>query len=195
MKRFKWWLVDFRYAITQSSDAKFVGVLVLLALLVGGGYIAAGKVSQVGADTGTGLVRVVSTVREPVTTRVNGHTLVRWRVRRKVVEAQAQTVMQTETVQTPGGTKLISHPVVRYRVAYRKKVVRVNGKGSTVIVPQTVTNSQTSTISRTQTNVQTVTQPVTVVQTQTQTIVSTITLPGTTATLPGTTETVTAPGG
>lgn len=195
MERFKWWLVDFRDAVGES-DAKFVGALVLLALLVGGGYIAADKVSQMGANSAsTHLVRLVSTVREPVTTHVNGHTLVRWRVRRKVVQAQAQTVMQTETVQTPGGTKVISRPVVRYQVAYRKKVVRVNGKARTVIVPQTVTNSQTNTISRTQTNVQTVTQPVTVVQaeTQTETIVSTTTLPGTTVTLPGTTETVTVP--
>ena len=199
VERLKWWLADFRDAIEGSSDAKFVGALVLLALLAGGGYIAADKASQVGAATGMGasthLVRLVTTVREPVTTRVNGHTVVRWRVRRKVVEAQAQTVMQTATVQTPGGTKVISHPVVRYRVAYRKKVVRVNGKASTVIVPQTVTDSQTNTVSRTQTDVQTVTQPVTVVRTvtQTQTIVSTVTLPGTTVTLPGTTETVTVP--
>ena len=178
MERFKWWFADIRDALDGSSDAKFVGVLVLVALLAGGGYIAARKVSQAGAGTDPGtskhLVRLVTTVREPVKVRVHGRTVVRWRVRRKVVAAQAQTVMQRETVQTPGGTRVITHPVVRYRVAYRKKVVRVNGK--------------TSTVSRTQTDVRTVTQPVT------QTVVSTVTLPGTTVTLPGTTVTVTLPG-
>jgi len=192
MERLKWWFADIRDALDGSSDAKFVGVLVLVALLAGGGYIAARKVSQAGAGTDPGtskhLVRLVTTVREPVKVRVHGRTVVRWRVRRKVVAAQAQTVMQRETVQTPGGTKVITHPVVRYRVAYRKKVVRVNGKTSTVAVPQTITDSRTSTVSRTQTDVRTVTQPVT------QTVVSTVTLPGTTVTLPGTTVTVTLPG-
>jgi len=113
--------------------------------------------------------------------RVHGHTVVRWRVRRKVIEAQAQTVMQRQTIHTPTGTRVVTRPVV----VYKKKVVKVNGKTSTVVVPQTVTDSRTTTVSRTQTDVQTVTRPVTVVQTQT--VVSTVTLPGTTVTvtLPG----------
>lgn len=194
MERVRWWLADIRGAIEDSSDAKFVGALLLAALLAGGGYIAADKVSQAGAGTDPGtsrhLVRLVTTVREPVKVRVHGRTVVRWRVRRKVIQAQAQTVMQRETVQTPGGTKVVTRPVVHYRVAYRKKVVRVNGRTSTVVVPQTITASRTSTVSvsRTETNVRTVTQPVT------QTVVSTVTLSGTTVTLPGTTVTVTVPG-
>lgn len=195
MERFKWWLISLRDAIEGSSDAKFVGVLVLIVLLAGGGYIAADKVSQAGAQTGSTnrLVRLVTTVREPVKVRVHGHTVVRWRVKRKVVEAQPQTVLQTQTIRTPSGTRVVTHPVVRYRVAYRKKVVKVNGKSSTVVVPRTVTDSRTTTVARTATDVQTVTRPVTVVRTET--VISTVTLPGTTVTLPGTTVTVTLPGG
>jgi hypothetical protein len=195
VERFKWWLLSLRDAIEGSSDAKFVGALVLVVLLAGGGYIAADKVSQAGAETGAGkhFVRLVTTVREPVTTRIHGHTVVRWRVRRKVVEAQARTVMERQTIRTPSGTRVVTRPVVRYRVVYRKKVVKVGGKTSTVVVPQTVTDSRTTTVSRTQTEVQTVTDPVTVVRTQT--VVSTVTLPGTTVTLPGTTVTVTLAGG
>lgn len=202
MKRFKWWFADrverFRWlsadvrdAIGDPSKAKVaIGAVVLLALLAGG-YFAAARVSQAGAGTSSSsdLVRLVTTVREPVTTRINGHTVVRWRVRRKVVEAQAHTVMRRETVKTPSGTKVVTRPVV----TYRKKVVKVGGKTSTVSVRQTVTNSQTNTVSRTVTDVQTITRPVTVVetqtdtQTQTQTVVTTVTLPGTTitVTLPG----------
>jgi hypothetical protein len=178
MERFKWWFADIRDAIEGSSDAKFVGVLVLVAVLAGAGYIAAEKVSQAGANTGTSsrLVRLLTTVREPVKVRVHGHTVMRWRVRRKVAEARAQTVMQTQTLRTPGGTKVITRPVV----SYRKKVVKVGGK-STVVLSKTITDSQTSTVSRTQTDVETVTRPVTVVKTQTA--VTTVTLPGTTVTV------------
>jgi hypothetical protein len=185
MERFRWWLGSIRDAIEGSSDAKIVGALVLIALLAGGGYLAADKISLAGAGTDPGasthLVRRVTTVREPVKVRVHGHTVVRWRLRRKVVEAQPQTVMQRETVMTPGGKKIVTRPVVRYRVAYRKKIVQKDGKTSTVVESQTVTDSRTSTVSRTETVVQTVTRPVTVVQTQT--VVTTVTLPGTTVTV------------
>ena len=83
--------------------------------------------------------------------------------------------MQRQTVQTPGGTKVITRPVV----TYRKKVVTAAGKKSTVVVPQTITDSRTRTVSRTETDVQTVTRPVTVVET----VISTVTLPGTTVTI------------
>jgi hypothetical protein len=182
VQRSKWLYADIRDTFGSSTNAKLVAALVLVAVLAGGGYIVADKTSQAGAGTNSSpdLVRLVTTVREPVKVRVHGHTVVRWRVRRKVVEAQAQTVMQRRTVRTPAGTKVISRPVV----TYRKKVVKVGGKTSTVAVPQTITDSRTSTVLQTKTDIQTVTRPVTVVQTQT--VVSTVTLPGTT-------ETVTVP--
>jgi hypothetical protein len=192
MERLTWWLADIRYAIEHSSDAKFVGVLALVAVLAGGGYLAAHEVSHTGAAKGALPHRVrLVTMREPAKKPTHAHTIIRWRAGRKVVETQGHTVMQTETVQTPAGMKVITHPVDRFQVVYRKKVVTKNGKTSTVVVPQTVTNSQTSTVLRTQTAVRTVTQPVTVVETRT--VVSTVTLPGTTVTLPGTTVTVPLP--
>jgi hypothetical protein len=183
--RSKWWFADMRDAIGGSADTKVVAAVALVALLAIGGYVVAGKVSQAGAGTSgsPNLVRRVKTVRERVKVRVNGHTVVRWRVRRKVVEAQGhavmqrQTIFQRQTVRTPGGTKVITRPVV----SHRTRVVKVGGETSTVVVPQTITHSWTSTVSRTQTDVKTVTQPVTVVQTQT--VISTVTLPGTTVTV------------
>lgn len=180
VQRFKWLYADIRDTFGSSTNAKFVVALVLVAVLAGGGYIVADKTADAGTNSSPDLVRLVTTVREPVKVRIHGHTVVRWRVRRKVVEAQAQTVMQRRTVRTPDGTKVITRPVV----TYRKKVVKVGGKTSTVAVPQTITDSRTSTVLQTKTAIQTVTRPVTVVQTQT--VVSTVTLPATT-------ETVTVP--
>lgn len=185
MERFRWWLAGIRDAIEGSSDAKIIGALALVVLLAVGGFLAADKISLAGAGTNsagsTHLVRRVTTVRRRVKVRVHGRTVVRWRLRRKVVEAQPQTVMQRQTVMTPGGTKVVTRPVVRYRVAYRKTVVQKRGKTRTVVQSQTVTDSRTSTVSQTETVVQTVTRPVTVVQTQT--VVTTVTLPGTTVTV------------
>jgi hypothetical protein len=51
VERFRWWVVGLRDAIEGSSDAKFIGILALVVLLAGGGYIAADRVSQAGAQT------------------------------------------------------------------------------------------------------------------------------------------------
>ena len=56
-----------------------------------------------------------------------------------------------------GRQKLITRPVV----SYRKKVVRVGGN-STFVLWKTITDSRTSSVSRSQTDVETVTRPVTV---------------------------------
>lgn len=174
MKRLTWWFLDLLDAIEDSSNAKRVGALALVALLAGGGYIAADKVSKAGTGAAAGgSTRLVTTVRTPVTVRNHGHTVVRWRLRRRVAAAPTQTVMQRETVKTPGGTKVITRPVV----TYREKFVTVGGKTSTAVVPQTVTDS------RTRTEVRTVTQPVTVVQTRTVVSTATVTLPAVTVTV------------
>jgi hypothetical protein len=192
MERLRWWLTDIRDAVEHSSDAKFVGGLVLVAVLAGGGFMAAHAVSRTGAANGAlpHQTRLV-TVREPRKMFIHGHTVVRWHAGRRVIETQANTVMQTETVQTPSGTKVVTRPLTRLQVVYRKKVVTKHGKASTVVVPQTVTDLHTNTLASTETRVQTVTQPMTVVQTRT--LVSTVTAPTTTVTLPGTTVTVTVP--
>lgn len=170
MKRLQWWFLDALDAIEDSVNAKRVGgALALVALLAGGGYLVADQV----AKTGTGTVRLVTTVREPVKVGLHGRTVVRWVPRRKVVQAPGRTVMRRETVKTPAGTKVVTRPVV----TYRKKVVAVGGKTSTVVAPRTVTET------RTVTEVQTATRPVTVVQTRTVVSTVAVTLPGTTVTV------------
>ena len=184
--KFRWWLEDVWHAVSGSTDAKLVSAMVAVALLATGGYFAAHEVSKArgGVDaSGSRLVRLVRTVRYPVKVRVHGRTVTRWRLRREVVTARAQTVMQTQTIHTAGGTRVVTRPVVRYRT----------GKKRVATVRATVTDSRTDTVvdSRTQTVVQTVTHPETVVQT----IVTTVTQPGTTVTVtePGTTVTVPGP--
>ena len=105
MERFRWWVDDIRAAMEDSSDAKMVGALALVVLLAGGGYFVASKVSQAGAGTGksssTHLVRLVTTVREPMKVRVHGHTVIRWRVRRKVCRgARADGDAETDRADT-----------------------------------------------------------------------------------------------
>ena len=177
--KLRWWLEDKWHGLFASPDAKLVGAIAVVALLALGGYLAAHEVTKAHGGVQAKeprLVRLVRTVRYPVKVRVHGHTVTRWRVRREVVTARPQTVMQTQTIHTAGGTRVVTRPVVTYRATKKKAV--------------TVTNARTSTVvdSRTQTVVQTVTHPVTVERT----VVTTVTEPGTTVTvtLPGTTVTV-----
>lgn len=175
LTRIRWRFDELR----SEQDAKvIVGLLALVALALGGVAVAkavAGASSPAQARAG---VRVV-TMRKKVKVRVHGRLVTRWRTHK--VYARPQTVMQTQTLHTPNGTRVVTRPVVRYRIAYRKRVVRVNGKTRTVMQP--VTTAQTTTSTRTEvvtstrqvTQVDTVTQPVTVVQTTT--VVSTETDP------------------
>jgi hypothetical protein len=193
--RFRWWLED-RVVEPTRANAKVVTVVLAVALLALGG-LAARQVVQAQASTSTQpLVRLTTTVRRLVRVRKDGHTVVRWRVRRKVVYARAQTVLQTRTIHTPTGTRVVTRPVTHYQVVYRKHVVTVHGKTQTVNRP--VTNVQTQTQTQTQTSTVRVTQPVTVTQVRTTTQQTTTTVVQTTTvittvTLPGTTVTVTAP--
>lgn len=45
LERSKWFFTDLRDAVADSSDAKLIGALVLVAVLAGGGYFVARKVS------------------------------------------------------------------------------------------------------------------------------------------------------
>lgn len=186
--RFRWWLQD----LWDARDAKIALGMLVLAVLVVGGFLAARTVAHASADsTNRPKVHVV-TLRQRVRTRVHGHVVTRWRLRK--VYAKAQTVMQTRTIHTAHGTRVVTRPVTRYHVVYRKHVVRKNGKTRTVLRPvttsQTRTNTQLVTVTRQVTDNRTVvvTQPVTttVVSTETDTVpvTVTVTLPGTTTTVP-----------
>jgi hypothetical protein len=188
--RFRWWLED-RVVEPTRANAKVLAVVLAVALLALGG-LAARQVVQAQASTSTQpLVRLTTTVRQLVRVHKNGRTVVRWRVRRKVVYARAQTVLQTRTIHTPTGTRVVTRPVTRYHVVYRKHVVTVHGKTQTVNRPvtdvQTQTQTQTSTVRVTQpvtvTQVRMTTQQTTTTVVQTTTVITTVTLPGTTVTV------------
>jgi len=94
-----------------------------------GGFLAARTVAHASADTATRSKLHVLTLRQRVRTRVHGHVVTRWRLRK--VYAKAQTVMQTQTIHTPHGIRVVTHPVTREHVVYRKHVVRKNGSTRT----------------------------------------------------------------
>jgi hypothetical protein len=185
--RFRWWLDDLR----GGQDAKVVAGLLVLAVLVTGGFLTARAVADASSPSSTEpSVRIVTT-RQKVRVRVHGHLVTRWRVRK--VYARPHTVMQTQTIRTPNGTRVVTHPVTRYRVVYHKRVVKVNGKTRTELQPvtntKTLNNTKTELVTvthqHTSTQVETVTRPVTVVTTTTVVSTETDTVPITiTVTLP-----------
>lgn len=185
LTRLRWRVEDF----WDGQDARVALGMLVLAVLVVGGFLAARTVAHASADTTTRPKLHVVTLRQRVRMRVHGHVVTRVRLR-KVYE-KGQTVMQTETIHTPHGIRVVTHPVTRYHVVYRKHVVKKNGKTRTVLQPvttsQTRTSTQLVTVTRQVTNDQTitVTQPVTttVVSTETDTVpvTTTVTLPGTTS--------------
>jgi hypothetical protein len=164
--RLRWWLDDLR----GGQDTKIVVGLVVLAVLVTGGFLAA---------------RAVADATSAAPTRSSVHLVTMRRTARvRTVAGEAHTVMQTQTIRTPNGVRVVRSPVTRYRVVYRKKVVRSHGRTRTVLHPvtntRTSTNTQLVTVTRqlTRTQVLTATKPVTVVstQTETQTVPLTITV-------------------
>lgn len=175
--RLRWWLDDVR-----GQDTKIIVGLLVLAVLVTGGFLAARAVADASSGASTRSKVHIVTMRQKVRVRVHGHTVTRWRVRK--VAAQAHTVLQTQTIHTPNGIRVVRRPVTRYQVVYRKKVVRSHG--GTRTVRQAVTNTKTNTSTQletvtrelTRTQTLTVTKPVTVVSTQTvtQTVPLTITV-------------------
>jgi hypothetical protein len=182
--RIRWRLEELR----DSADGKAIGVVVLLGVLVLGGFLAARAVAGGSSSSTTqASVRVV-TMRQKVRVRVHGRLVTRWQVRK--VYAKAKTVLETQTIQTKNGIRVVTHPVTRYHVVYRKRVVREHGKTRTVLQPLTTTQTHTSTNTQlvtvtrqvTDTQVRTVTQPVTnlvtttVVSTETDTVPVTVTV-------------------
>jgi hypothetical protein len=158
------------------STWRILGTGGLCTLLVAGGYLAAHVVTASSAS-GSHPVRLVTTIRVPHKVRVHGRTVVRYRLRKKVVLAQARTVLETQTIHTAHGIKVVTRPVIRYRVTYRKHVITVAGKPVIVTTPVTNTQVLTNTLSQTETRTQTRTQTQTVSVPVTTTVISTETLP------------------
>jgi hypothetical protein len=192
--RIRWWLADLlelslsrlRDRVDQlpgaPTDPRIVlGSLLVLALLVGGGFAAARAVA--GASSGESEVRIITT-RQKVQVKVHGHIVTRWRTRE--LYAEAKTVMQTQTIQTPHGIKLVRRPVTRYQVVYRKGGTRTLSRPVTDVQTLTNTSTRLVTVTNHVTDTATITQPETIVDTTTVVSTETDTLPVTvTVTLPG----------
>jgi hypothetical protein len=176
-----------------------VGVLSLLALA---GYFAVNSLAGPATTiSGGSYVQLRTTVQKRVRVRVHGRVIVRRVSVVKRIYAKPVTLQETQTIRTPSGTRVLTRDVVRYQPVYRRKVITVHGKTTTVDQVVTDTRMLTDTLLRTVTNEhtvgQTVVQQVTDAHTATvnQTVNQTVTNEHTT-TLPAETQTVvrTAPG-
>jgi hypothetical protein len=185
-----------------------LGLLAVVAVL-GGGYLAADRLSAASAVSSGGAYTFFTTVDRNVTVRQHGRTLVTRVPVVHQVRVGPQTVVETRFRREPG--RVVTNRVVRYVPVVKTHVVTSAGQARlvsrTVLVPTvstrtaTITKSQTATITKSQTvvdpttsTVVTVVQttvPVTVRQTDTATVVSTQKLPPETVTEPTHTVTVT----
>lgn len=199
-------------------EAKVGTLVCVLGALSAGGYFASGWLSGASAaGGGSHSYALETTVTKVVTVRRHGQTVVKRVpvvIRRSLVRSgtASSTLPQTQVVTAPGGTRYVTRRVVHVVPVVRQRVIRVNGKTTTVtethLVPtvktetltnvvtnqQTVTNASTVVVNHTETIVQPVTnvetrtvtsppQTVTVSQTETRTVVSTVTVPEVTITV------------
>jgi hypothetical protein len=168
-----WWQARVRIEVKALSG------LVVLALMLGGGWIAADRLSTASASVSTAdqFLTFETTVQRVVTVREKGK-LVRKLVpvvKKVFVKRKAQfktlTDVQTDVIKTPGGTRTVEHKVVKLVPVLKKKVITVNGKTKTLVTTQLVptTNVQTQVQTQTQTQTQVLVHEQTATQTQTQT--------------------------
>jgi hypothetical protein len=171
-----WWHDNIRF------EVKAVATVIVLALMLGGGWIAADRLSSASASGAASPgFTFETTVEKVVTVREKGK-LVRKLVpvvRKVFVKRQTRfktlTDVTTDLVKTPGGVKIVRHRVVKLVPVVTRKVVTVNGKTKTLVTTQLVptTNVQTQTLTQTQTQTQTDVRTQT--QTQTETDTATVT--------------------
>ena len=214
----RWW-----WRTRVSTSAKHISALALAAVLLVGGYFASNWLAGASAANDSLNTYVVqTTVQKIITVRDHGRTIVKRVpvvIRRTIVKSRTatayNTVVDTRVVTTPGGTKYVVKKVTHLVPVVHNKVVRLNGKTTTLtetrLVPtvktetqvvtnqQTVTNESTVVVNQTNTltlpavtnfvtDTTTITLPPnTVTMTQTDTIVQTVTLPPVTSTVTVTT--------
>ena len=140
----RWW-----WRSSVPVEVKVPVAFVLVALLLVGGYFAAGQLSGASAANGSSADVFETTVRKVVTVREHGKLVVKREpvvVRRSVTRTKyrtvVQTVQQTHYVTTPGKVReVVAKPVVRTvtQVLPVERVVRVT-------VEHTVTDTQTVTV-------------------------------------------------
>jgi len=168
--------------------------------MLGGGWIAADRLSSASASGASSPgFTFETTVEKVVTVREKGK-LVRKLVpvvRKVFVKRQAQfktlTDVTTDVIKTPGGVRIVRRRVVKLVPVVKRKVITVNGKTRTLVTTQLLptTNVQTQTQTLMQTQTLTDVQVHTQTQTQTQTETQTNTVTATETVTQPITETVT----
>jgi hypothetical protein len=182
----KWWWKN-----RLSLEVRVCAGLVLLALLLGGGWLAADRLAP--ANAGDSNAFVLETTVERVTVREKGKVVRKLVpvIRRIRVKSSTQyrtaSLYETNVVTTPGGVRIVRKSVVRYVPKIRTRVVTNKGRVITVsetkLVPTTKIETRTQTavvtgertVTSTDVQTQTVVNARTVTQTQTSTVSNTIT--------------------
>ena len=194
-------------------QARVTLAALLLALLLGGGWFAADRLTAAHAGApNTDAFVFETTVQEVLTVREHG------KVVRKLVPVvkrvyvprktayETRTSYHTQVVTTPGTVRVVRRLVTRYVPVVKKRVVTVNGKTRTLVetrlVPTTQTQTETQVVTNqqtvTNTTVRNVTEPVTITDKKTTTLPAVTVTQTQTVTTPVTvtetrTETVTTP--
>ena len=210
----KWWWQN-----RLSLEIQVGAMLVLLALILGGGWLAADKLAPANAADSSSYV-LETTVNRVVTVREKGKVVrklvpvVKRILVKRATQYRTETQYGTRFVTTPGGVRVVREPVIRYVPKVRTRVVTNQGRVRTVsetrFLPTTniETRTQTAvvtgerTITNTAIQTQTVVNARTVTETHTATVfdtvtdvqtqTETVTQPATTITVPSVT-TVTVP--
>ena len=188
----RFWVWFWRERIRPEAKA-LLGV-VLIVLMLAGGWLAASRLSTASAGvTQFQAFTFETTVQKMVTVREKGKIVrklvpvVRKVFVKRRTKFKTTTDVQTHVITRSGGVRTVRTKVIVHVPVVSKQVITVNGKTKTVVttrlLPTTNIETQTSTLTRTQTQTQTQTQVQVQVQTQTQTQTSTVT----------TTKTVTQP--
>jgi hypothetical protein len=165
----RWW-----WRNSVPAEVQLPLAFAFIALLLVGGYFAAGQLSGASAADSSGSYGV-ATIRKIVTVRQDGKLVVKHVpvvVRRNVVHSQTsyQTVVDKQVVTTPGGVRRVVTTVSRLLPVER--VVNVTSQSTVVVdhtdtVVQPVTSFETTTVTL---------PPVTVTATVTVPVVSTVTV-------------------
>ena len=175
-------LVTKAATLPVPAEVKLPLGLALVALLLVGGYFAAGQLSGASASSSTDSYVLQTTVRKVVTVHQHGKLVVKRVpvvIRRNVVRSQTsyQTVVNTRVVTTKGGVQRVVKKVTQ--ILPVERVVRVTNQSTVVVnhtdtVLQPVTSVETTTVTL---PANTVTQTVTVPVVSTVTV--TVTVPAT----------------
>ena len=172
----RWW-----WRTRVPTGANHITALAVAAVLLVGGYFASNWLAGASAANNSLNTYVVqTTVQKIITVHDHGRTIVKRVpvvIRRTIVKSRTatayNTVVDTRVITTPGGTKYVVKKVTHLVPVVHNKVVKVNGKTTTLTETRLVPTVKTET--QVVTNQQTVTNESTVVVNQTQT--NTVTLP------------------